>query len=158
MVDQSSFARSLLVAALLTQSQMSSNRNLTRSQARSLLSIARLKIARLRFDHAISNRTRIDHTCFGSRGFFWPTSNPLFQGLGLGLTRRTGMEDPPPSRPPCRSSKSGSSYNQRPFCAFKKALQAASGAPRSLTSRKGKLPVTTERLRCSPKLFPCYFD
>jgi hypothetical protein len=59
---------------------MSSSRSLTKSQARSLLSIARLKIARSRTDRAISRRTRIDHTCLGSRGFFWPTSNPLFQG------------------------------------------------------------------------------
>ena len=43
--------------------------SLTRSQARSLLSIARLKITRSRIDLAISSRTRIDHTCLGSRGF-----------------------------------------------------------------------------------------
>ena len=64
----------------LFRKQMSSSRSLTKSQARSLLSIARLKIARSRLDSAISSRTRIDQTCFGSRGFFWPTSNPLFQG------------------------------------------------------------------------------
>src|SRR5580704_14217867 len=63
--------------------QMSSIRSLTRSQARSLLSVARLKIARSRIDRAISRRTRIDHTCLGSRGFFWPTSNPLFQVVGI---------------------------------------------------------------------------
>jgi len=83
--------------------QMSSSRSLTRSQARSLLSIARLKIARSRIDRAISRRTRIDHTCLGSRGFFWPTSNPLFQGRWHRSTGRAGMRDPPPSRPPRRS-------------------------------------------------------
>ena len=34
---------------------------------------------RSRLDQAISRRTRMDQTCFGSRGFFWPMSNPLFQ-------------------------------------------------------------------------------
>src|SRR3977135_120124 len=48
---------------------MSSDRSLTRSQARSLLSIARLKMTRSRHDRAISRRTRMDQTCFGSRGF-----------------------------------------------------------------------------------------
>src|SRR5450755_2131081 len=47
--------------------QISSSRSLTKSQARSLLSIARLKIARSRIDLAISRRTRIDHTCLGSK-------------------------------------------------------------------------------------------
>ena len=88
--------------------QMSSNRSLTRSQARSLLSIARLKMTRSRLDRAISKRTRMDQTCFGSRGFFWPISNPLFQGrwpLSIGLK---GIGDPPPPRPPRRSIASGS--------------------------------------------------
>jgi hypothetical protein len=50
--------------------QMSFNRSVTRSQARSLLSMARLKMTRSRHDRAISRRTRMDQTCFGSRGFF----------------------------------------------------------------------------------------
>ncbi len=66
-----------------TPEHMSSNRSLTKSQARSLLSIARWKIARSRLDPAISSRTRMDQTCFGLRGFFWPISNPLFQGRWL---------------------------------------------------------------------------
>src|SRR6266436_6505749 len=86
-----------------TPEQTSSNRSLTRSQARSLLSIARLKITRSRLDHAISRRTRMDQTCFGSRGFFWPMSNPLFQGCWPRLTGRTGIGGPPPPRPPLRS-------------------------------------------------------
>jgi hypothetical protein len=67
----------------LNPEKMSSNRSLTKSQARSLLSIARLKIARSRLDPAISSLTRMDQTCFGSSGFFWPISNPLFQGAGF---------------------------------------------------------------------------
>jgi hypothetical protein len=64
----------------LAPEQISSTRSLTRSQARSLLSIARLKIARSRLDPAISRRTQMDQTCVGSRGFFWPMINPVFQG------------------------------------------------------------------------------
>jgi hypothetical protein len=82
---------------------MSSRRSLTRSQARSLRSMARLKIARSRFDRAISKRTRMDQTCFGPRGFFWPMSNPLFQGRWPRSTLRTSIEGPPPPRPPRRS-------------------------------------------------------
>src|SRR5450631_3346863 len=75
----------------LAPEQMSSIRSLTRSQARSLLSIAKLKIARSRLDLAISKRTRMDQTCFGSRGFFWSMSNPLFQGRWLLLIGRTDI-------------------------------------------------------------------
>jgi hypothetical protein len=56
-----------------------------------LLSIARLKMTRSRLDRAISRRTRMDQTCFGSRGFFWPMSNPLFQGRRLRSIARTGI-------------------------------------------------------------------
>jgi hypothetical protein len=86
----------------LAPEQISSTRSLTRSHARSLLSIAKLKIARSRLDRAISRRTRIDQTCFGSSGFFWPTSNPLFQGCRR-LIGRADMCGAPPSRPPRRS-------------------------------------------------------
>jgi hypothetical protein len=75
----------------LAPEQTSSNRSLTRSQARSLLSIDRLKIARSRLDLAISRRTRMDQTCLGSRGFFWPISNPLFQGRRGRSIGRTGI-------------------------------------------------------------------
>ena len=77
--------------------------SLTRSQARSLLSIAKAKSARSRHVRESSNRTRMDQTCFGSRGFFWPMSNPLFQGRWHRPTGRSGIRDPPPSRPPRRS-------------------------------------------------------
>ena len=87
----------------LAPEQISSTRSLTRSQARSLLSIARLKIARSRLDPAISRRTRMDQTCFGSRGFFWPMSNPLFQGRRPLLIERIDIGGAPPSRPPLRS-------------------------------------------------------
>jgi len=52
----------------------------TRSQARSLLSKARLKSARSRVDPDILRRTRMDQTCLGRRGRFCPMSSPLFQG------------------------------------------------------------------------------
>jgi hypothetical protein len=80
--------------------QMSSNRSLTRSHARSLLSMARLKMTRSRHDRAISRRTRMDQTCFGWRGRFWRMSNPLFQGRWSLPTERTSMGVPPPPRPP----------------------------------------------------------
>jgi hypothetical protein len=90
----------------LAPEHISSTRSLTRSQARSLLSIARLKIARLRLDPAISRRTRMDQTCFGSRGFFRPMSNPLFQGRRPLLIGRIDLGGAPPSRPPLRSTAS----------------------------------------------------
>jgi hypothetical protein len=90
---------------------MSSNRSLTKSQARSLLSIARLKIARSRLDPESSSLTRMDQTCFGSSGFFWPISNPLFQGRRLLQVGCTDMGMPPPSRPPRRSTASKSIYS-----------------------------------------------
>jgi len=76
--------------------QMSSSRSLTRSQARSFMSIARLKIARSRLDLAIliSRRTRMDQRCFASRGFFWPMNNPLFQGRWDRLIGRAAITDP----------------------------------------------------------------
>jgi hypothetical protein len=45
----------------------------------------------------------MDQTCFGSRGFFWPMSNPLFQGRWDRLIGRAAIRDTPPSRPPRRS-------------------------------------------------------
>ena len=99
----------------LVPEQMSSNRSLTKSQARSLLSIG-LKIARSRLDRAISRRTRMDQTCFGSRGFFWPMSNPLFQGRCPRSTGRTGIGGPPPPRPPRRSIASESFIPKTDHC------------------------------------------
>jgi hypothetical protein len=45
----------------------------------------------------------MDQTCFGSRGFFGPMSNPLFQGRRSRLIGRTDIGGAPPSRPPRRS-------------------------------------------------------
>ena len=64
-----------------------STRSATTSQPRSLLSIARLNIARSRVRPSICNRVRIAQTCFGRNGGFWPMSLPLFQGS------RRGVED-----------------------------------------------------------------
>jgi hypothetical protein len=52
-----------------------------------LLSIARLNIAKSRVCPCICNRVRIDQTCFGRNGGFWPMILPLFQGS------RRGVED-----------------------------------------------------------------
>jgi hypothetical protein len=45
----------------------------------------------------------MDQTCFGLRGFFWPMSNPLFQGRRPLLIGRVNIGGAPPSRPPRRS-------------------------------------------------------
>jgi hypothetical protein len=52
---------------------------------RSLLSIARLNIAKSRVLPSICNRVRIDQTCFGLNGGFWPMNLPLFQGSLRGV-------------------------------------------------------------------------
>jgi hypothetical protein len=54
--------------------------------------------------------TRMDQTCSGSRGFFWPMSNPLLQGRWSLPTGRTGMGVPPPPLPPRRSTASAALY------------------------------------------------
>jgi hypothetical protein len=53
------------------------------SQPRSLLSIARLNIAKSRVLPWTCSLIRIDQTCFGRRGGFAPVSFPLFQGIRL---------------------------------------------------------------------------
>ena len=53
---------------------------LTRSQARSLLSIARLNNASSRRRSASCQLTRIDQISFNLKGVFCPTIFPLFQG------------------------------------------------------------------------------
>ena len=79
----------------------SSTFSLTRSQARSLLSMARLKSASSRIAPLISSRTRIDHTFFGCSGRFCPTRIPLFHGYRL---RSTAVSMPkPPASPPSGS-------------------------------------------------------
>jgi hypothetical protein len=54
-------------------------------QPRSLLSIASLNIAKSRVRPSICNRVRIDQTCFGRNGGFWPMSLPLLQGSRRGV-------------------------------------------------------------------------
>jgi len=58
----------------------SSTRIATTSQPRSLPSIARLNIAKSRVRPSMCNRVRMEQTCFGRNGGFWPMSLPLFQG------------------------------------------------------------------------------
>lgn len=72
----------------------------TRSQPRNLLSTAMLNSARSRALPAISRRTRMDQTCRGSSGRFWPMMRPLFQGARTG--RRTGRKSTNMGLPPVR--------------------------------------------------------
>src|SRR5216683_5737537 len=67
---------------------MSSTLRATTSQPRSLLSIARLNIARSRLRSVTWSLVRIDQTCFGRSGGLAPISLPLFQGprLSVGAT------------------------------------------------------------------------
>lgn len=58
----------------------SETRSLTRSQARSLESIARLNSARSQTLLRSCSRTRIAQMSLSFSGAFWPTSFPLFQG------------------------------------------------------------------------------
>lgn len=57
----------------------SETRSLTRSQARSVESIARLNSARSRTFLRSCRRTRIAQMTLSLSGAFWPTSFPLFQ-------------------------------------------------------------------------------
>src|SRR6266852_2192519 len=63
---------------------MSSTLRATTSHPRSLLSIARLNIARSRLRFATWSLVRIDQTCFGRSGGLAPISLPLFQPPRLG--------------------------------------------------------------------------
>src|SRR5712675_498211 len=63
---------------------MSSTLRATTSQPRSLLSIARLNIARSRLRSAIWSLVRIDQTCLGRSGGLAPISLPLFQAARFG--------------------------------------------------------------------------
>src|SRR5713226_4246606 len=67
---------------------MSSTLRATTSQPRSLLSIARLNIARSRLRSATWSLVRIDQTCFGRSGGLAPISLPLFHAprLSAGAT------------------------------------------------------------------------
>src|SRR5579859_2744147 len=67
-----------------TPAATSSTRMATTSQPRSLLSIARLNMARSRARPSIWSFVRIDQTCLGRRGGFAPVSFPLFHGTRMG--------------------------------------------------------------------------
>jgi hypothetical protein len=58
-----------------------------------------LNIAKSRVRPSICNRVRIDQTCFGRSGGFWPMSLPLFQGSRrafLGHRSRLKLHGRPP--------------------------------------------------------------
>jgi hypothetical protein len=65
---------------------MSSTLRATTSQPRSLLSMAKLNIAKSRLRSATWSLVRIDQTCFGRSGGLAPISLPLFQAPRLGAT------------------------------------------------------------------------
>ena len=65
----------------------SSARMATTSQRRSLLSIAKLNMARSRERPSNWSFVRIDQTCLGRSGGFAPVSFPLFQGTRLSARR-----------------------------------------------------------------------
>lgn len=74
----------------------------TRSQPRSLLSIARLNNARSRKLSPSLSRARMAQTCLGRRGRFWPIGRPLFHGGRGGLVAGSWILDMVrfPSSPP----------------------------------------------------------
>src|SRR5215207_5854147 len=78
------FCRTVARSAVYPPEATSSTRIATTSQPRSLLSIARLNIARSRVRPSIWSFVRIDQTCFGRSGGFAPVSLPLFQGTRFG--------------------------------------------------------------------------
>src|SRR5450631_1932123 len=79
------FCRTVARSAVYPPAATSSTRIATTSQPRSLLSIARLNMARSRARPSIWSFVRIDQTCLGRSGGFAPVSFPLFQGTRLGL-------------------------------------------------------------------------
>src|SRR3954463_7790346 len=77
------FCRTVARSAVYPLAAISSTLIVTTSQPRSLLSIAKLNIARSRTRASIWSFVRIDQTCFGRSGGFAPVSLPLFQGTRL---------------------------------------------------------------------------
>src|SRR5215813_12023329 len=100
-------ARSLTLPPANTSSILSR----TRSQPLSLLSIARLNIARSRRRPSICSRTRIVQTYFGLSGRFWPIKRPLFQGerwrAGIELSVVIVFSDADPIHLCARSASTG---------------------------------------------------
>src|SRR5450631_1376352 len=82
------FWRTVARSAVYPPAATSSTLIATTSQPRSLLSIARLNIARSRTRPSIWSFVRIDQTCLGRSGGFAPVSLPLFQGVRVGLFNR----------------------------------------------------------------------
>ena len=70
------------------------NLSLTKSQPRSLLSIARLNKARSRIRYNSSRRILIDQISFSLSGDFCPTSLPLFHGSRLHRLLTCSMINP----------------------------------------------------------------
>jgi hypothetical protein len=78
------FCRTVARSTAYPLGATSSTLSATTSHPRSLLSMARLNIARSRVRRSICSLVRIDQTCFGRNGGFGPISLPLFHGWRLG--------------------------------------------------------------------------
>src|SRR3984893_12248610 len=77
------FCRTVARSAVYPLAAISSTLIATTSQPRSLLSIARLNMARSRARPSIWSLVRIGQTCLGRNGGFAPVTLPLFQGTRL---------------------------------------------------------------------------
>src|SRR5216684_969962 len=77
------FCRTVARSAVYPLAAISSTLIATTSQPRSLLSIAKLNMARSRARPSIWSLVRIDQTCLGRSGGFAPVTLPLFQGTRL---------------------------------------------------------------------------
>jgi hypothetical protein len=78
------FCRTIARSAVYRPAATSSTLMATTSQPRSLLSIARLNMARSRARPPIWSFVRIEQTCLGRSGGFAAVSFPLFHGIRLG--------------------------------------------------------------------------
>ncbi len=146
----------------------------TRSQPRSLLSMARLKRARSRWFSASSSRTLIAQTCLGLSGLFWPTIRPLFQaGRSARMAGKFGplpgramlRNDETPLRPASRALfRAG--QNPRPTGDGRDRAEPAQGRKqdhtnpantRNRVNRNDKIDMPAEltagRARCSNQIF-----
>ena len=98
------FCRTVARSAAYPLAATSSTRMETTSQPRSLLSIARLNMARSRARPSIWSFVRIDQTCLGRSGGFAPVDLPLFQATVYDASRQH-LLDPAWSTPRLQSRR-----------------------------------------------------
>src|SRR5437879_1450166 len=127
------FCRTIARSAVYPPAATSSTRMATTSQPRSLLSIARLNMARSRARPSIWSFVRIDQTCWGRSGGFAPVSFPLFHGARLG--RRSHSHDParPYSSARLQRARANQIFPQRPLqCHGRHSLMPSTTAAHAL--------------------------